>query len=322
MALPPAEVPDLPVIDIAPLLEGSPEGAREVARRIGDACRSVGFFYIAGHGVPQSQIDTVCAHSRAFFDLSVREKAALTISRSMNNRGYAGIDDESLDPDAPADLKEAFNVGREPEGDEVIAQGDGNQWPDLPHFRDVMLDYYATMRRLGEELHRAFALDLELPEDFFAASIDRPMATLRLLRYPPAAIDEERPGAGAHTDYGNMTILSQDSTGGLQVRLRDGRWLDAPPIPGTFICNIGDCLMRWSNDIYTSTPHRVFNTGTQVRHSVVFFFDPNTDARIACLPRCATQDRPPRYEPVLAGEYLRQKLDATYAFRKVGDDGP
>ncbi|MEE4450610.1 isopenicillin N synthase family dioxygenase [Novosphingobium resinovorum] len=316
MALPPADTPDLPVIDIAPLLSGSPEGARAVARRIGDACRSVGFFYIAGHGVPQPQIDAVYAHSRAFFDLPLRDKTALTISRSMNNRGYAGIDDESLDPDAPADLKEAFNVGREPEGDEAFAPGDGNQWPDLPDFRDAMLAYYTAMRRLGEELHRAFALDLDLPEDFFATSIDRPLATLRLLRYPPATAEEERPGAGTHTDYGNITILSQDMTGGLQVCLRDGRWLDATPIAGTFICNIGDCLMRWSNDIYTSTPHRVFNTGGKVRHSVVFFFDPNADACIACLPHCASAERPARYAPVLAGDYLKQKLDATYAFRK------
>ncbi|MFT4057519.1 MAG: 2-oxoglutarate and iron-dependent oxygenase domain-containing protein, partial [Novosphingobium sp.] len=315
----PRRLEDLPVIDISPLLGGSPEGARAVARAIGDACRTVGFFYIAGHGVPAAQVEGVYALSRAFFDLPVSDKAGLTISRSMNNRGYAGIDDESLDPDAPADLKEAFNVGREPEGDEVLSPADGNQWPDIAGFREAMLDYYAAMRRLGEELHRAFALDLDLPEDFFAASIDRPLATLRLLRYPPAQVDEVRPGAGTHTDYGNITVLSQDMTGGLQVQLRDGRWLDAKPIAGTFICNIGDCLMRWSNDIYTSTPHRVFNTGDRVRHSVVFFFDPNADARIACLPHCATTGRPARYEPILAGEYLRQKLDATYAFRKKAD---
>lgn len=316
MASPPTARQDLPVIDIAPLLSGAEGGAQSVAQAIGDACRSVGFFYISGHGIAQESIDRIYELSRRFFDLPAADKAALTISRSMNNRGYAGIDDESLDPDAPADLKEAFNVGREPEGDEVLDALDGNQWPDLPGFREAMLDYYAAMRRLGEQLHRAFAIDLGLPEDFFAPSIDRPLATLRLLRYPPAAPEEERPGAGAHTDYGNITILSQDMTGGLQVRLRGGDWLDATPIPGTFICNIGDCLMRWSNDLYVSTPHRVFNVGASQRHSVVFFFDPNDDAVISCLPHCATQEHPARYEPVLAGDYLRGKLDATYAFRK------
>lgn len=319
MASPPPAIQDLPVIDIAPLLSGAPGGAEAVAREIGEACRSVGFFYICGHGIAQEKIDAIYAFSAAFFDLPAADKVALTISRSMNNRGYAGIDDESLDPDAPADLKEAFNVGREPEGEEMLDPLDGNQWPALPGFREAMLDYYAMMRRLGEQLHRAFAIDLGLAEDFFAPHIDRPLATLRLLRYPPASAEEERPGAGAHTDYGNITVLSQDMTGGLQVRLRGGDWLDATPIPGTFICNIGDCLMRWSNDIYVSTPHRVFNTGGSVRHSVVFFFDPNVDAPIACLPHCATPDRPARYEPILAGEYLRQKLDATYAFRKAAE---
>ncbi|MDG2533048.1 2-oxoglutarate and iron-dependent oxygenase domain-containing protein [Sphingomonas sp. HITSZ_GF] len=314
---------DIPVIDVAPLLGGSEAGIASVAAAIGQACRSVGFFYIAGHGVPAALLERVYAQSRHFFDQPQPAKSALSIAHSMNNRGYAGIDAESLDPSAPADFKEAYNLGRDPEPGEPIdpdlpSQG-RNQWPEaLPDFRGVMLEYYAAMRRLGEQLHAAFALDLDLPADYFAGSIDRPLATLRLLRYPPASPADERPGAGAHTDYGNLTILSQDGTGGLEVQTRDGRWLAATPIAGTFVCNIGDCLMRWSNDIYKSTPHRVSNHSPRQRHSVAFFFDPNADALIDCLPTCRSAERPPLYTPILAGEYLRQRLDATYGFRGGG----
>jgi isopenicillin N synthase-like dioxygenase len=126
-----------------------------------------------------------------------------------------------------------------------------------------MLDYFNQLWRLGRDLHRGFALDLGLDPDFFESKLDRPNATLRLLHYPPS----EKPlsggqlGAGVHTDYGNVALLATDAVGGLMVQDRSGRWLDAPVIPGTFVCNIGDCLMRWSNDVYVSTPHKVVKSG-------------------------------------------------------------
>jgi isopenicillin N synthase-like dioxygenase len=264
----------------------------------------------------------VYAMSARFFALPFEQKSALDIANSLNNRGYAGMESESLDPEKLADAKEAFNVGRDPEPGEILdpslpSQGQ-NQWPDLPGFQDTMKSYYAGVRQLCERLHAAFAIDLDLQPDYFAASVDRPMATLRLLRYPPhpGTFDGTRYGAGAHTDYGNITILSQDDVGGLEVRSRDGAWLAATPIPGTFICNIGDCLMRWSNDVYVSTPHRVTNTSGRERYSVAFFFDANPDALVNCLPTCSGPDRPALYPPITAGRYLRERLDATYAFRK------
>jgi isopenicillin N synthase-like dioxygenase len=119
-------------------------------------------------------------------------------------------------------------------------------------------------------------------------------------------------GAGAHTDYGSVTLLLTDDAGGLEVRRRDGVWIQAPPIPNTFVCNIGDCLMRWSNDIYVSTPHRVVSPPGRDRYSVAFFLDPNPDALIECLPGCSSAERPAKYPPILAADYLRQRLDATY----------
>ena len=193
-----------------------------------------------------------------------------------------------------------------------------NLWPKMPDFRDTMLDYFNRVWRLGRDLHRGFALDLGLEPDYFEMRLDRPNATLRLLHYPQSAVplSEGQLGAGVHTDYGNVTLLATDEVGGLMVQDRSGRWLDASVIPDTFVCNIGDCLMRWSNDVYVSTPHKVVNPGKD-RYSVAFFLDPNPDAIVACLPTCISADRPAKYQPITGAEFLRSRLEPTYAARKV-----
>ncbi len=312
----------LPIIDLAPLLEGTPEGLEKVAREIGEAARTIGFFYLRNHGVDLELMRAVYEMSASFFSLPEDEKETLSITRVGNNRGYVGYGTESLDPEKLADAKEAFNLGRDPDPGEVsddsqISLG-RNQWPDVPGFRDVTSRYYAAMRHLSEQIHRAFAVDLGLQPDFFAPHVDRPMATLRLLHYPPhpGQFDGTRFGAGAHTDYGNITLLTQSDAGGLEVRRRDGEWISAPPIADAFVCNIGDCLMRWSNDTYVSTPHRVVNRSGRERYSIAFFFDPNPDAKVECLPTCTSADRPSLYPPITGAEHLRERLDATYAHRQ------
>ena len=200
---------------------------------------------------------------------------------------------ESLDPTKPADLKEAFNIGLDldPADPRVIA-GEPfrgvNLWPDLSGWREAMLAYFDAAWAVGRRIHRYIALDLGLDEDFFEDKLDQPMATLRLLHYPPQpqAPEAGQIGAGEHSDYGDLTLLLTDGTGGLEVRTRDGDWIAAPHVPGAFVCNIGDCLMRWTNDVYVSTPHRVVNRGGRERYSVAFFLDPNPDVEIACLPTC------------------------------------
>ena len=138
------------------------------------------------------------------------------------------------------------------------------------------------------------------------------MATLRLLHYPPSGPGAgEKTGAGPHTDYGNLTLLATDDVGGLEVRTRDGEWIEAPPLPGAFIVNIGDCLMRWTNDVYVSTPHRVVNRSGRERYSIAFFYDPNPDAEVAVIPSCVEPGESVRYEPVLAADYLKLRLEAS-----------
>ena len=307
----------LDIINLAGLASGEPSAVRRVAAEIGRACRDVGFFYIRNHGVPDALLSGIFGCSQAFFASPGTVKDEFSIKRSRHNRGYVGIATESLNL-VHADLKEAFNIGLDllPSDPEVVAGRPFrgvNLWPKTPGFRETALAYFNAVWRLGIDLHLAIAADLGLPTSFFADKFDRPMATLRLLHYPPRTADQgDAPGAGEHTDYGSVTILLTDAVAGLEVRQRDGTWIKAPYMPGTFVCNIGDCLMRWSNDVYVSTPHRVTNPPGRDRYSVAFFLDPNPDALIECLSGCTEPGQAPKYPPILAADYLTQRLVATY----------
>ena len=301
---------DVPLIDIAALVSPSFAERRAVAARIGAACRGTGFFAITGHGVPDALVAATFAESARLFALSAEAKADMAIARLGSNRGYVGLGVEALDERTAADLKEAFNL--------IWTDGGRtrppNVWPPLPGFEATVQRYFDAMLAVGRRLHRAFALDLGQAEDFFDDRIDRPLATLRLLRYPaPGAPQDIGPlGAGTHTDYGNVTLLATDGVAGLQVRRRDGVWIDVPAVPGAFICNIGDCLMRWTNDVYVSTPHRVRRPLAE-RHSIALFVDPNPDAMVSAIASCVAPGETPRYVPVTADAYLRQRFAATYA---------
>lgn len=299
----------LPSFDIS-ALDGRDAAARQqLARAIGRACRETGFFAITGHGMDAALMHAAFERSRQLFALPAAAKDALAIARHGHNRGYVGPGVEALDERAAPDLKEAFNLVWTDE-----AQRPPNVWPPLDGWRAPVQAYFDQTLAIGRRLHRAFALDLDLPEDFFADKLDRPQATLRLLHYPVATgADQTRaqPGAGTHTDYGNLTLLATDGVAGLQVRRRDGRWFDVPPLPGAFVCNIGDCLMRWSNGVYQSTPHRVLPPARE-RYSIAFFLDPNPDALVAAIPSCVPAGQAPAHAPITAGEYLRQRFAATY----------
>jgi len=296
----------IPIIDATELNTG---GVAQLAEKLGHACREVGFFYLTGHGISPTDIANLFAMSQKFFALPTEEKAQLAISATSANRGYVGLRTETLDPGKNVDDKEAFNVGVEGSGPAP------NVWPELAGFRSTVLDYFDKVLALGVALHRPIAKDLGLDPHFFDDKLDRPMATLRLLHYPPASVRADgQYGAGEHTDYGNLTLLLTDDAGGLEVRGLDGAWIAAPYIPGAFVCNIGDCLMRWTNDAYRSTPHRVVNPPGRDRYSVAFFLDANADAPVAAVPSCVSAEQPARYPPILAGDYLKERLSATYGF--------
>jgi isopenicillin N synthase-like dioxygenase len=318
------------LIDVSPLLAApqDPRAWGHVAQAIDAACRSIGFFAITGHGL---KVDDAFSWSHRFFALPTPHKEAVSIKQSPHNRGYVALRDEQLDPSKPADEKEALNIGLElPESDvDLLANKPfmgRNLWPDeqappgnIAGFRQGLLNYYAGCHRVGKVLHRAFAVSLGLPTDWFDNKLDKPIATLRLLHYPAAAPGAAQGlGAGEHTDYGNVTLLATDGVAGLQVRLRDGDWLDVPAFagaPDALVCNIGDCLMRWTNGVYVSTPHRVARPVAE-RYSIAFFLDGNPDAVVEPLASCVSPQRPARWPATTVGAYLRERLDATYQHRQ------
>lgn len=309
---------NLPIIDVSGLRSDDPAMRRQVAKRLGEACRKVGFFYVVGHGIPQALRQAVFDGAKDFFERSEVEKEKVSLVNSPHNRGYLGFGKERLDESSTFDHKESFNIGLDlPADDPEVLAGKPfrgvNQWPEIPGWRETMLEYYDACHRLEFQIHRGVALDLGLEEEFFTDKIDRPAAVLRLLRYPAgsAADGKGELGAGEHTDYGNITILAVNGVPGLQVRRRDGVWLDAPTVENAFVCNIGDCMMRWTNDVYISTPHRVTRPVAE-RYSVVFFMEANPEAMVEAVPSCIAPGDAAHYAPITAGDYLIGRLEVTY----------
>ncbi|MFG9905650.1 isopenicillin N synthase family dioxygenase [Pseudomonas aeruginosa] len=313
----------LPIIDITPLY-GADRGAwNDVARRIDQACREWGFFYIAGHPLPAARFEALLAAAREFFALPVEEKLKIDITRSRNHRGYGAIATEQLDPALPSDFKETFDMALHlPAEHPDVRAGKSfygpNRHPDLPGWEALLEGHYADMLALARTVLRALAIALGIEEDFFDRRFEQPVSVFRLIHYPPAAARQsaDQPGAGAHTDYGCVTLLYQDAAGGLQVQNRQGEWIDAPPIDGTFVVNIGDMMARWSNDRYRSTPHRVISPRGVHRYSMPFFAEPHMDTEIRCLPGCFDADNPPKYPPTTCGEWLTSRFAQTYAYRR------
>ena len=316
----------VPVVDIAPFLGGGDAQKATVAQAVDRACRRIGFLIVAGHGVPFAVIDDALAATWAFFDLGDAEKRRWMSPKGDFRRGYLPVGGNALaytlDRESPPDLIEAFTFGRFdlPQTPYYMAHRETwfepNIWPVRPPgFRERLCTYYRTMESLAETLMRIFALALDMPETFFADKIDRHITAMRLNHYAEAS-RPPLPGqlrAGAHTDYGSLTILlATDAAGGLQVRVGDGTWCDVAPVPGTFIVNLGDLMAQWTNDRWVSTLHRVVNpppahrAGSR-RASIAFFHQPNHDALIECLPTCRQSDDPPRYAPTTSGAHLLAK---------------
>ncbi|KAJ3531512.1 hypothetical protein NM688_g7563 [Phlebia brevispora] len=296
---------------------------KKTAEEIVAGFKEVGFIYLDKHGVPESTV------KNAF------EKAKLAWEDPRSNRGYVQIGRERVTQSADLneiaqlrakapDFKESMEIGRD--WDETWK----NQWPlesDVPRFKQTMLDFYKTCHDLHVYVMRAIALGLNLEETFFDRKIDQQCHNLRLLSYPPIKTSllrqDGQARAGAHSDYGTLTLLFQDSVGGLEVENPHTKeYQPAPPIPGSIVINAGDLLARWSNDVLRSTLHRVVAPPakkvsetegiTPARQSIAFFCNPNFDAEISCLPTCSGPDQAAKYEPVTTEEYIVGRLQATY----------
>ncbi|PIG91733.1 2-oxoglutarate and iron-dependent oxygenase domain-containing protein [Gloeocapsopsis sp. IPPAS B-1203] len=308
----------IPIIDFQPFTEGDSATRQAVAQQIYQACHEIGFMYLKNPGISPQQIEALFNQSKFFFNLPLEVKQQLAWSDKVSNRGYVGVERERLDPDKPGDLKEAFNVGKEVKSYDVAPGMIVNKWlPDQEDFQSDVLAFWDTCCQVTEQVLQAFAIALQVPEDFFATKHDQQNHTLRLLHYPPIAklpkLGQVR--AGAHSDYGSITLLFQDQIGGLEVQTKDSEWILAPAIPDTVVVNTGDLMQRWTNHVFCSTKHRVMiPTDERIersRYSVAFFCHPNHDAEIACLP-CCSLENPAIYPPISAGDHLLSRLQATY----------
>ena len=312
--------PTIPTIDIgATRAAGLPVG--DIAEQVDRACREVGFFAITGHGIADELRAAVLDAAQRFFALPAEVKHDVAIERSDNNRGYAGIAGERLQPDLPADLKETFDIGPERAADEPgLSPLDGpNQWPDLDDFRTTLEQYQAQAIDVARLLLRVVAEANGLPVDFFDACHEHPQVTTRLLHYPQVhhRTADEQLGCGAHSDYGCLTLLYCDGTPGLQLLRVDDEWIDVDVPDGAIIVNLGDLLQRWTNDRYRSTQHRVIPPISRDRYAVPVFVNPQWSTEVACLPSCVSDERPARYPPVLAGEYLQSRYNDTFIYRET-----
>jgi isopenicillin N synthase-like dioxygenase len=324
------ELDHLPIIDLTLFLHGSPAERKSVAVAIGQACRDIGFFAITYHDVPTDLVERTFAQCAEFFALPTEEKAAISIRQSQNHRGWFEVGGENLDPAKQTyagDYKEGIKIGQDlPPHHVLVQQGVAlhgpNQWPARPaEFTPTLREYYYVMTSLARQLLRGFALALEIDETFFDDKFSRPMATAGPLHYPPQTgqITETQLGAGAHTDFGALTIVAQDDVGGLQVRSLAGTWIDVPPLPGAFIVNVGDMMARWTNDLFTSTVHRVINVSGRERYSIPFFFDPNYDAPVVALATCVSDERPVKYPPTTGMDHLLEMINASFDYRDQKD---
>ncbi len=296
-------MPDLPILDLGTADDAA--GMQALAKQIAAATTQCGFFYVRGDQLQANIIEAVRREQRRFFAQSVDQKAQVAID--LNNRGYLASGQARMHGAARSDQKEVFFWGPEISADDPrvlagVPLCGPNQWPQtLTSLQPAVLDYAAMIGRIGDLLLRAMALRLGASEDFFARRYRNPMLRGQLLRYPPTTGGADQFGVAAHSDFGCVTLLLQE-TAGLEVLLSDGNWVAAPPIEGTLVVNIGDLLERWTNGSLPSTRHRVRNDSPADRYSIAVFYDPDPEAIVD--PADLGLPGSGEYPPVAAAEYI------------------
>jgi isopenicillin N synthase-like dioxygenase len=318
----------IPIVDVGPAFRGEPGGLEAIARQVRRASEAVGFFYLAGHGVPQATIDAAFAASREFHAMPMADKQRLAINE--NNIGYLGVNQSiqgasTVHKATRPNLNESFFISHDRDADhpDVVAglplRG-RNQWPHgHGEMRAAMVRYFKALEAVGERMLPVLARALDMPADTFAPFFaNEAHVNLRFLHYPPQDTDDaEQFGQGPHTDNSFITILAREDVPGLAVRLPSGDWMAPPVIEGTFLVNLGNIMKRWSNDRFLSTPHGVLNDSGTDRYSIAFFYSPNVNAEIECLPSCVGPDNPPRYEPAVYRDLVLAFYNANY-FHRAG----
>ncbi|CAN7224129.1 hypothetical protein LJR219_000781 [Phenylobacterium sp. LjRoot219] len=305
----------VPLVDISGLYSDDAALRQAAAAAVGKAAREVGFLYVTGHDVPAELIAELEATAAAFFAQPMETKMASYIGRSVNHSGYVP-EGEEVFASGKIDKKEAFDVNLDYQGEDRRPLLGPNLWPELPGFPEAATRYYAAIAGLARRLFCAFALAMDLPEDHFEAQRQSPPSQLRLIHYPfdPHAAPDQQ-GIGAHTDYECFTIL-YGTAPGLEVLNGAGEWIDAPPVPGAFVVNIGDMLEALTNGEFVATSHRVRKVGEE-RYSFPFFATCDYDTVVEPLPRFVSAERPSAYPPIVSGAHLLAQTAQTFAYLKA-----
>ncbi len=307
----------IPVVDISRLIDGS--DPRSVAQLLHSTSQNLGFIYIKGHGIPEKTIEAARANALDFFRRSNDDKA--TVKISARHRGWLGQGLAKMQDDVAPDLKESFiwgfqdRAGNTPDDHPLRGQ---NQWPVfLPELQQHAMEYFDHAHVVAHHLMRGFALGLGLDEKYFLQTSSKPLSRASFVYYPQQREDlgEKQFGVGPHTDFGVLTVLCQDSVGGLQVQTLDGEWVHAPPIEGTLVVNVGDLLARWTDGAYKSTPHRVVNSSGRERLSLVLAYDPDPDTLISANEIYGA-DYAAKEEPITCGDYLVWRFNKAFSYRK------
>ncbi|MDQ6434243.1 2-oxoglutarate and iron-dependent oxygenase domain-containing protein [Mesorhizobium sp. LHD-90] len=318
---------EIPMLDVSGLYSGDEKAIRAVAATLRGYLENIGFLYVVGHPIPRADVEAVRETGKKFFALPDEEKLKLKIDK--NFRGYLPFAGSTIVTSSVATVSkpnqsESIFFMHEVEADDPRAldgkplQGP-NQWPDeavLPGFHATIQNYVDEMSTLARKMVGAIAISLGMPANSLDSHFEQPTTFLRLLHYPTQPKEEGLFGSAPHTDYGFITLLAQDDVGGLEVKNKAGDWVPAPPVPDSFVMNVGDILARWSNDQFVSTPHRVINRSGRERYSQPFFFDPSMEAMIEALPACVPAGTAPKYGPVEYGDYLMERIDKNYHYRK------
>jgi len=309
---------EMPVLDLGPWLAGGP--IEPLVEQFKSACTNTGFFYVRNHGVPQRAIDRAFDATRRYMSLPMEERLRDRIDERFR-RGFMPIG-VTQHPGHKPDLKESYEIGLDlPLTDVDVSAGrplhGPNRWPaDKPWLEYAAMDYFNATIALGRHLLRVFAVAVGQEEEFFLQYARKPMVQARLFHYPPQqSFTNLELGAAAHTDYGMLTILSQDPIGGLELCLRSGEWVAAPYVEGTLVINLGDLVKVWTNETYVSNPHRVANRTGRERYSIPTFFNLDYDTPVACLPQFMPADGPPRHAPISSGAYLVQRFASVQKYK-------
>ncbi len=307
----------LPIVDISALVNARHDGTQRVADELGRAAREVGFCYITGHGIPEAVFGDLLDATKRFFALPREEKMKVYIGLSRNHRGYVP-EGEEVFAAGSKDRKEAFDLSLDLPPDDPDYTGGNpllgpNQWPALDRFKNPVMRYYHSVFSVGRTLMRGFALALGEAPDFFDAYLNKPPSQLRLIHYPFNPQAGDAMGIGAHTDYECLTLL-RSTAQGLEVLNSAGQWIDAPPVPGAFVINIGDMLEIWTNGEFVATSHRV-RPVKEERYSFPLFFAVDYNTEVVPLERFVTPERPPR-EGLVAGEHLFAQTAQSFNYQK------